>query len=126
MYDIYFYRDRNGKEPVKEYLQELQRKAQKGNKDARINLDKIGDYIEVLKIHGTYASAKFVDHLDGDIWELRPLRNRVLFAAWYNGSFILLHHFMKQTQKTPKREIEKAKRNLADIREREGGRHEKK
>ena len=120
MYNVYFYRDKNGKEPVKEYLRALKQKAQKGNKDARINLEKIGDYIEVLKVHGTYASAKYVDHLEGDIWELRPLRNRVLFAAWYDGGFILLHHFMKQTQKTPKREIEKAKRNLADLREREG------
>lgn len=28
--------------------------------------------------------------------------------------FVLLHVFMKQTQKTPLREIERAKRNLAD------------
>ncbi|MBR3186480.1 MAG: type II toxin-antitoxin system RelE/ParE family toxin [Lachnospiraceae bacterium] len=44
---------------------------------------------------------------NGEIWELRPLRNRILFAAWVNDSFVLLSHFMKKTQKTPKREIEK-------------------
>ena len=43
---------------------------------------------------------------------------RVLFAGWINGSFVLLHVFMKQTRKTPAREIEKAKRELADIQER--------
>jgi len=32
--------------------------------------------------------------------------------------FVLLHHFMKQTQKTPTREIEQAKRELADLKER--------
>ncbi|MCQ4765655.1 type II toxin-antitoxin system RelE/ParE family toxin [Cloacibacillus evryensis] len=30
----------------------------------------------------------------------------------------MLHHFIKKTQKTPRREIEQAKRNLADYRER--------
>ena len=45
-------------------------------------------------------------------------RDRILFVAWVNGSYVLLHQFMKKTQKTPAREIEKAKRELADIVER--------
>ena len=45
-------------------------------------------------------------HLEGDIWELRPLRDRILFAAWVGDSFVLLHHFVKKTQKTPQREID--------------------
>lgn len=35
-----------------------------------------------------------------------------------NNKFIILHHFIKKTQKTPKREIEQAKRNLQDYLER--------
>ena len=62
-------------------------------------------------------------HLDGEIWELRPLRDRILFVAWVNGSYVLLHQFVKKTQKTPAREIEKAKREFADLIER-GERHE--
>ncbi len=38
--------------------------------------------------------------------------------AWHNGSFVLLHQFMKKTQKTPVGEIDKAKRELADLIER--------
>ncbi len=57
-------------------------------------------------------------HLEGEIWELRPLRDRVLVAAWDGKSFVLLHQFVKKTQKTPKREIERAKRNLEDYRKR--------
>ena len=38
--------------------------------------------------------------------------------AWLDGSFVLLHHFVKKTQKTPRREIEKAKRELKDLKER--------
>ena len=63
-----------------------------------------------------YAYAK---HLDGDIWELRPINDRILFAGWVDGAFVLLHSFIKKTQRTPKKEIEQAKRELADFKERE-------
>ena len=115
MHDIYFYKDRNGNEPVKEYLAEL---AAKKDKDSRIKLNKIRDYMKTLSVYGTQAGEPYIKHLDGEIWELRPLRDRILFVAWVNGSYVLLHQFMKKTQKTPAREIEKAKRGLADIVER--------
>ena len=57
-------------------------------------------------------------HLDGEIWELRPLRDRILFAGVVGGKFVLLHQFLKKTQKTPKREIEQAKKELEDYLER--------
>ena len=60
----------------------------------------------------------YVKHIDGDIWELRPIRNRILFAGIVGGRFVLLHHFVKKTQKTPVREIEQAKRELKDFIER--------
>lgn len=56
--------------------------------------------------------------MEDEIWELRLLRNRILFVAWHDGSFVLLHHFIKKTQKTPAREIQQAKRELADLKER--------
>lgn len=118
MYEIYFYRDRNGKSPVLEYLREL---VSKNDKDSRIKANKINDYIGILRQYGTQAGEPYIKHLDGDIWELRPLRDRVLFAAWRGDGFLLLSHFMKQTQKTPPRELEKAKSNLNDYRERSTG-----
>ncbi len=115
MYKIYFYRDKNGCEPVLDYLKEL---ISKTDKSSRIKANKINDYIEVLSQFGTTAGEPYMKHLDGEIWELRPLRDRIFFVGWLNGSFVLLHHFMKKTQKTPAREIEKAKRELADLIER--------
>lgn len=117
MHEVHFYKDRSGHEPVAEYIAEL---AQKGDKDSRIKLNKIRDYIKVLSEYGTQAGEPYVKHLDGEIWELRPLRDRILFVGWVNGSYVLLHQFMKKTQKTPAREIEKAKRELADLLERNG------
>ena len=115
VHNIYFYKDKNGNEPVLEYMREL---ASKKGKDSRIKLNKINDYIELLSQHGTRAGEPYIKYLDAEIWELRPLRDRILFVAWIDGSFVLLHHFMKKTQKTPKREIEQAKRELADLKER--------
>jgi len=111
VYNVFFYKDGNGKSPIADYIQEL---SNNGSKDSRIKLNKIYEYIKYLSEAGQQAGEPYVKHLDGDIWELRPIRDRILFAAWDGQSFILLHYFMKKTQKTPKREIDQAKRNLAD------------
>ena len=87
-------------------------------KNSHIKLEKIRAYIKVLSNHGTQVGEPYVKHIDGEIWELRPLRDRIFFAAYVNGSFVLLHHFVKKTQKTPAREIKKAKREFADLLER--------
>ena len=72
----------------------------------------------MLSQHGTRAGEPYIKHLDAEIWELRPLRDRVLFVAWIDGSFVLLHHFMKKTQKIPRKEIEQAKKHeLKDLKE---------
>ena len=115
MHEILVYSDRKGSEPVLEYMREL---ARSGSKDSRVKLNKIRDYVKLLSEHGTETGRPYVAHLEGDIWDLRPLRDRILFAAVSGGRFILLHSFMKQTQKTPKREIEQAKREYADFLER--------
>lgn len=115
MHKVYFYRDKNGKEPVAEYVADLSKKK---DKDSRIKLNKIREYIKILSEYGTQAGEPYMKHLDGAIWELRPLRDRIFFIGWANGGYVLLHSFMKKTQKTPAREIEKAKRELADMIER--------
>ena len=90
---------------IEEYLLKLQKKK---DKDSRIKLNKITAYIDILQKHGISISEPYIKHIDNNIWELRPLRDRILFAYWDNNKFVLLSVFMKQTQKTPKKEIEKA------------------
>ena len=53
-------------------------------------------------------------HLEDGIWELRPGNNRVFYFFYENNTFVLLHQFRKKSQKTPKREIEKAKSERID------------
>ena len=75
-------------------------------------------YIDLLSECGLTLTEPYIKKLDKEIWELRPLRDRILFASWCNNKFVLLSIFMEQTQKTPKSEIEKAKRLLEDYKKR--------
>ena len=117
MFDVIFFSDANGNEPIAEYILGLQQKSV-SSKDARINFTKIIAYIDLLCEHGTQIGEPVVKHLRGNIWELRPIRNRILFAFYKDSIYILLHRFAKKTEQTPTREIEQAERNLADYIER--------
>lgn len=114
--NIIFYEDRRGRRPVFDYIEELEHS---NGKDSRIKAAKIHEYIHMLSTYGAFQlSGIYTKHLEDEIWELRPLRDRILFAGVSNGKYVLLHIFMKETQKTPRREIERAKRELADFKER--------
>ena len=112
MHEIYFYKNPQGDEPVLDYIKSL---AKKQDKDSIVKLRKIQDYIKILTQYGKQAGEPYIKHLEGEIWELRPLRDRIFFVGWINDSYVLLHSFIKKTQKTPAKEIEKAKRELADL-----------
>lgn len=45
MYNIFFYKDKKGNEPVKEYIISLKKK---NSKDSLIKLQKIQDYLNIL------------------------------------------------------------------------------
>ena len=104
MYNIDFYKNERGDSDVLVFLESLRAKLA-SSKDARIQYSQITRYIELLQINGTNLPSVVVKHLEGDIWELRPGNNRVLFFSYHKGTFVLLHHFRKKTQKTPRKEI---------------------
>lgn len=114
MYEVIFYKDKQGNEPIKSYLYELYRKGQT-SKQERVLANKIVAYIKALKEYGTRIGVPVVKHIDGNLWELRPFDNRIFFFYWKDNIFVLLHHFVKKTQKTPQREIDRARSNLAEF-----------
>ena len=63
MYKIYVYKDANGNEPIVDYLKEL---SSKGDKNSRLNLKKIQDYINILQQYGKTAGEPYMKHLDGE------------------------------------------------------------
>ena len=71
-------------------------------------------HIEMGQLSEAKQIENITKHIDDDIWELRPGNNRVLYFYFKNDTFVLLHQFRKKTQKTPKREIDKAKAERDD------------
>ena len=104
---------------ISEYFYDLAQRS-KTDKNARINKNKIFAYIKALEEYGTRIGTPIVKHIEGNLWELRPLKNRIFFFYWKDNKFVLVHHFVKKTQKTPKKEIEKALLNIKDWIERNG------
>ncbi len=120
MFNVVLYETASGYSELNDQLMELAEKADT-NKDARIQFKQIALYVELLKNHGTRLSSNITKYLEDNIWELRPGNNRVLYFYFENNTFVLLHMFRKKTQKTPKQELEKAKKEMMDYRVRNGG-----
>ncbi len=117
MYEIEFYGDSSGKNEVYEYIQKLHLDT---TKESRLKLKKIYVYFELLSEHGLNLNMPYMRKLTKNIWELRPLSDRILFATWHNNKFVILSVFCKQSQKTPRYEIERAERYFKDFKERSG------
>lgn len=83
---------------------------------------KVFGRLELLEEHEPALGMPFSRHLDDGIFELRTVQRsnitRVLYFFVAGGEIVLTHGFVKKTQKTPAREIERAKRMREDWRSR--------
>lgn len=77
--------------------------------------------IDLLQRYGVALGAPHTRLISDKLWELRAGAGRIFYVAMSWRRFILLHGYYKQGQKAPVREIETARRRLADILEREQG-----
>lgn len=116
-YKIIFWQNEKGYSESQEYIMDLKNKSLK-SKDARIKLNKIVEYLEMLETYGTEIGEPYIKHIKCEIFELRPLRDRFFFFYKQENKYIILNHFIKKTQKTPKREIEKAHKLVENFNER--------
>ncbi|WP_025324472.1 type II toxin-antitoxin system RelE/ParE family toxin [Deferrisoma camini] len=75
------------------------------------DLNGLLDLIERVSVGGRPSETQYCKHLGGGIWEFRHGRARILwFYDDEAGSLILCSHgFVKQSQKTPRPEIDRAK-----------------
>lgn len=111
MFEIIFYEDKNGNSEVIEYIRNLERK-KNTNKESRINFRKTVAYFDALQELGTRVGEPVTKHLEGEIWELRPLKNRFLYAYYKDRKFIVLHHFVKKTKKNSKKRDRESKNEI--------------
>ena len=99
---VVFFKTKAGNEPVREWLQSLPREECKT----------VG--VDILKVQFAWPIGKpLVDNLSDGLWEIRSrLGNRIsrkLFAV-VDEEIVLLHGFIKKTQKTPMDELELARK----------------
>lgn len=75
--------------------------------------------LQLLKEFGPMMGMPNVRYLEEDIYELRTKFSTNIFRTFFfhleGNQLVLLHGFTKKQQKTPRKEIEKAKRYRADF-----------
>lgn len=105
---VRFFATDAGSEPVREWLMGLSVQDRKT----------VGEDIKTVQF-GWPLGMPLVSHLDGDIWEVRiKLDNRIARVLFVvdKQTMILLHGFIKKSQKTPRPEINLAKQRLKVLR----------
>lgn len=108
---VVFYRTNADSEPVREWLQGL-------NKEER---KIIGEDIKTVQL-GWPLGMPLVRKIDRGLWEVRIQLDkkiaRVLFTV-YEGMMVLLHGFVKKSQKIPTKDLKLAKQRMMTL----GGRN---
>lgn len=103
-FEIIFYNKADGTEPAKEFIKSLEDKMQ-----ARVLRT-----ISLLAKNGTALRMPYSEHLTDGIFEIRAKVgsniSRVLYFFVIGQKIVLTNGFIKKTQKTPKSEIELAKK----------------
>ena len=106
--NVVFYRSDAGNEPVREWLKDLHRD------DKR----QIGEDIKTAQL-GWPLGMPLIKKIDKDLWEVRTRLadgiSRVFFAV-DSEYMILLHGFIKKSQKTPQNELKTALSRLGTYR----------
>ena len=112
-FEIVFYDKPDGSEPAKEFLLSLDKKMRA----------KIVMLIELLSVNGSALREPYSRHLVDGIFELRAKVgsdiSRVLYFFVIGKKIVLTNGFIKKTQKTPKTEIELAKKYRNELLNRE-------
>ena len=108
-YKVSFYKDANGKSTVLDYIDKLPDKES----------SKIYKYIEFLKVSKGVLDEPYSKHIKGKVRELRvdfgKNRHRIFYFTFIEKNIIFLHAFLKDTAKTPAREIKKAEEMYYNI-----------
>ena len=113
-FTVEFYEKENGENPVELFLDKLDIKMR----------SKLLMILKILQEKGNLLSEPYSKHLDDGIFEIRGKVgsdiSRVLYFFYFGGKIIVTNGFIKKTQKTPSKEIEKAKCYRKDYLERFG------
>lgn len=105
---VVFYRTEKNNEPVREWIKELPRNERKI----------IGEDIKTIQF-GWPIGMPLVRKLDMHLWEVRSKIDnrisRVIFTV-YGEFIVLIHGFIKKSQKIPIKDLKLAKKRLSNLR----------
>ncbi len=104
---ILFYSSSNGRQYVINFIKKLDQKTQANC----LHL------IDILEKYGNEIERKYSKKIIYNLYELRILGKKQvrIFYTINNNSIILLHGFIKKSNRIPQKELEIAKRRLKDI-----------
>ena len=112
-WEVNYYKQSNGVQPVKEWINDLDLKLQ----------SKIFRAFELLEQFNINLKAPYVKPLGDKLYELRIKDSkgiyRIIYFSYTNRQFIMLNGFVKKTPKTPPSEIELAKIRMKEVLENE-------
>lgn len=104
---VVFYQEVNGNEPVRKWLKSL----------SKVNRKIIGEDIKTVEL-GWPLGMPLVKNLGGGLWEVRSnIPNgiaRVIFTM-RDGMMVLLHAFVKKSQKAPSTDINTARKRAKNL-----------
>jgi phage-related protein len=108
---VVFFKTEGGQEPVREWINTLPREEQR----------LIGKRILAVQ-YGWPVGLPLVRKLEEDLWEVRVTLDkriaRVLFTVREGVLMLLLHGFIKKSQKTSKEDLDLARKRLRALRHR--------
>jgi phage-related protein len=113
-WNIEFYETENGNSPVIKFIDSLSSKEKA----------KIARYFDLLSEYGNFLREPYVKPIHGykKLLELRipisPNICRIFYFQWQGSTFVMLHAFIKKTNKTPKKELELAEKRMKDYQRR--------
>ncbi len=107
-WNITYYKTSSGRVPVIDYMET--------QKPERIG--KIRNALRLLREFGIEESQLNARKLKGKkykgLYELRIDSNRIIYFLYTGRKFVLVHGFTKKSMKTPKRELEVARKRMKD------------
>jgi phage-related protein len=105
MWQIHFYEDHRGRNPVLEFINCL----------SATDRAKINNIFRLLEEFSPNLSMPHARRIEGKLWELRPGDNRLFYFLFMDSKFVILHGFRKQSMKTPEKEIATALRRMNEL-----------
>jgi len=105
---IEFFKTKSGRIPVREFLDDL-------NPRQTAN---VIEAIDLLKTFGLQLREPYVKFVGDKLYELRIKDQdgiyRIFYFAAAGKKFVMLHGFVKKTQKTPNKELSLAKKRMKE------------